>query len=82
MQGVLKIVGWLVIVGGTLTSVGVFWIDHMNADLWMAMVISAAVSLAVGGVVLWVAGRWPTRDRSPAASGEPRPAGEHEAPPH
>jgi hypothetical protein len=55
---VLKIIGWLVIVGGTLTSVAVYWIQPMNPSLWMAMAISVAVSLAVGAVVLWVAGRW------------------------
>jgi membrane protein implicated in regulation of membrane protease activity len=57
LRRTLRPLGWLVIVGGTLTSVGVFYIDHMNPSLWMAMAISVAVSVAVGAVVLRVAER-------------------------
>ena len=77
MQVVSKIVGWLVIVGGSLASVGVFYIDHMNTELWVAMVISVAVSLAVGGVVLWLAGRW-SRQANGAHRGDASPKPEDE----
>ena len=54
MQVVLKVLGWLVLVGGSLTSVSVFWIDHMNPSLWAAIAISVAVSVVVGIVLLRV----------------------------
>ena len=57
MRILLRVLGWLVLVGGPLTSVGIFWIDHMNQSLWTAMAISATASVALGGVLLWLGGR-------------------------
>jgi hypothetical protein len=50
----LRILGWIVLVGGSCTSIGVFWIDHMNGALWALMVIGIAASVVVGLVLRWL----------------------------
>lgn len=78
MHLLLRIVGWLVAVGGSLTSVVVFWIDPMRPILWMAMGISVATSLAVGSATLWTANRWTKRPSSELQGGDgPSPADDH-----
>jgi hypothetical protein len=54
MGVVLRVLGWLVIVGGSSVSAGVFWIDHMNPDLWVATGIGVAASVGFGGLLLWL----------------------------
>jgi hypothetical protein len=67
---VLRVLGWLVLVGGSLASVGIFWIDHMNPALWTAMAISVAASVVCGSLLLWLGrrrGRSRTGDQGDAA---------------
>ena len=42
MHRLLRILGWLVMVGGSFTSMGIFWIDHMNDRLWITMFLGEA----------------------------------------
>ncbi len=51
MGNLLRILGWIVLVGGSSTSIGVFWIDHMNGALWALMVTGIAGSVVVALVL-------------------------------
>jgi hypothetical protein len=51
------VAGWLVFFGGSATSVGFFYIDHMNPSLWMDLRIGVGVSIVSGSVLLWLGRR-------------------------
>jgi hypothetical protein len=53
----VRAVGWLVLLGGSAASIGIFYIDHMNRSLWVAMGTSVAVSVACGVLLLWLGRR-------------------------
>jgi hypothetical protein len=66
MGNVLRILGWIVLVGGSCSSIGVFWIDPMNGTLSALMVIGIAASVVGGLVLRWLGKRV---DRARLASG-------------
>jgi hypothetical protein len=49
--------GWLVLFGGSATSVAVFYLDHMNPSLWTDLEIGVVVSVVSGSVLLWLGRR-------------------------
>jgi hypothetical protein len=51
----LSIAGWTVLVVGSLASIATFLIDHMNRELWAAMIVGVVASVVVGGalIVVW-----------------------------
>jgi hypothetical protein len=67
MCKVLRALGWLVMVGGPLTSVSIFWITPMNPALWALMAASVAGCVVLGVVLLWLGARLA---RSPLPSGD------------
>ncbi len=67
MANLLRILGWIVLVGGSSTSIGVFWIDPMNGALWALM----ATGIAASGVVALVL-RWLGDARRPRPFGQRR----------
>ena len=72
MRVFFRVVGWLVLVGGSLFSLGFFWIDHMNPQLWAAMAVSVAACVVVGSVLLRF-GAKPISEESGRSSGTSPP---------